>query len=81
METLKDISDINLVAYLISVGFKYHKPKFAPHFTTFQFDKSPELEKACQDYYARTSKVDALTFAENLRTIRAMVQSMRGWNV
>ena len=80
MEKVKQITDLNLVAYLLTCGFKYlNPPKFSPKFAVFEFEKTSELEEACQGYYGRTAKVVALTLCENLRTIKSMVQELRGW--
>jgi len=75
----KQVTDLNLVAYLLTIGFKFlNPPKFSPRFTVFEFEKTPELEEACVSFYRRTAKVDALTLCENLRTIKSMVQELRG---
>jgi hypothetical protein len=79
MESTKQITDIQLVACLLSLGFKYTNPaKFSPRFSVFEFKRTPELEQACINFYDRATKVDALTLCENLRTIKAMVQELRG---
>lgn len=78
-DEIKQVTDLNLVAYLLTLGFKFlNPPKFSPRFTVFEFLKTSELEEACISFYRRTSKVDALTLCENLRTIKSMVQELRG---
>jgi hypothetical protein len=75
----KQVTDLNLVAYLLTLGFKFlNPPKFSPRFTIFDFERTSELENATASFYERTAQVDALTLCENLRTIKAMVQEMRG---
>ena len=76
---IKQVTDLNLVAYLQTIGIKYiNAPKFSPRFVLFEYQKTPELEQACMSFYNRTAKVDALTLCENLRTIKSMVQELRG---
>jgi hypothetical protein len=76
---IKQVTDLNLIAYLQTIGLKFlSSPKFSTRFTVFEFERTPELEEACLSFYERKAQVDALTFAENLRTIKAMVQEMRG---
>lgn len=75
----KQVTDLNLVAYLLTLGFKFlNSPKFSPRFTVFEFEKTSELEESCINFYKRIAKVDALTLCENLRTIKSMVQELRG---
>lgn len=73
----KQIADLNLVAYLLTIGFK-QSSSITERFTVFEFERSPELEEAVANFYNRNTKVDALTLCENLRTIKAMVQELRG---
>ncbi len=76
---VKQVTDLNLVAYLLTVGFTFlNAPRFSLRFTVFEFRKSPELEAACVSFYGRAAKVDALTLCENLRIIKSMVQELQG---
>lgn len=72
----KQVTDLNLVAYLLTVGFK-PTANITTRFTLFEFERSPEIEEAITKFYDRNAKVDALTLCENLRTIKAMVQELR----
>jgi len=78
MSKTKQVTDLNLIAYYLTLGFKYSSPPKYSRFTVFEFEKTPELDEATARFYERTAQVDALTLCENLRTIKAMVQEMRG---
>jgi hypothetical protein len=82
METkqTKEILEVNLAAYLLTDGFPLiGPPRQSSHFVVFPFEASKKLDQAIENFYSKTTRVDALTFTENLYRVRSLVrQSKRG---
>jgi hypothetical protein len=73
-------SDLDLTAYLLTLGFKFALPPKlpAPHKRViFYFQKSQKLETACIEFLNRQAKVEPVSFAECLRSIRTQAQELR----
>jgi hypothetical protein len=78
METkVNSISDLFLVAYLISIGIKPVSKVVEGHNTLFLFTSSPELEKEIDKYYAGGTTVDALAYAEKYRFVIGVAKGFR----
>jgi hypothetical protein len=81
METqvkVKGIFDIFLAAYLRTHDFKIVTTRNKDNYNLeFCFESTPELMKAIEAYFAKTDVTPALEFAENFRSLRAMLQALR----
>ncbi len=75
---VEEIVDLNLAAYLIACGFQLLRPPLSipnKRYRIFQFQKTPELEQACINYFNRKAPVDALTICETIRSLLAVSKS------
>lgn len=78
MEKFKIVSDTHLAAFLIASGHRLAEPaRYQDGRITFKFQRSPEVEKVCSDFYDRNAQVDALSVLETLRTLRAMITELK----
>jgi hypothetical protein len=72
---VKDLLSVNLVAYLMCLGYK---PVIRPGDPfIFEFQDSPALKQACIDFYERRTKVDAFTLIEKLKVLKSMVHELK----
>jgi hypothetical protein len=79
-ESLKEIQDVDVAAYLITLGFKLAHPagKYSSQYISFLFEKSDALNQACLDFFDRKGKLeDALAYAENIRLLYKTVRGLR----
>ena len=75
---IKKVTDPNLIAYLLTVGFKLHRlPDPSSSYLVFEFEKTGAMEQACLNYFSKQTSVDALTYAEHLRNIKTMVNELK----
>ena len=72
----KKIGDASLISYLIVSKFKPVKKAPWGGRVFFEFEDTPELEKACYDFYDRNTSVDALTILETYLTTRQMIREL-----
>jgi hypothetical protein len=69
---MKQVHDLALASYLAAIGHKFSiKPE--GNRTIFLFEGSENLETHILNFYNRMGKVDALTFSETLRSLKALV--------
>lgn len=69
-------SDIHLAAFLKTIGIRMLKTERAPQNhgrVVFVFEKTQDVEALQMSYWNRQSKVDALTFADNLKSLKTLV--------
>jgi len=84
MEKLQELfssSDLDLVAYLLTQGFKFVQSPTLPAAHSrvhFHFQKSEKIEKAVMDFINRRASVEPVAFAESLRSIKTQAQELRG---
>jgi len=79
-DSLVEIQDVDLVAYLITLGFKLTRPakKSTDRYISFSFQKCEALDQACLNFFNRKGRLkDALSYAENLRTLYRVVRNLR----
>ncbi len=69
----KEITDLALASYLSTASHKIISINPDGKRLTFGFEDSEKLQKDILAYYNRTTKVDALTFAEVFRNLKALV--------
>jgi hypothetical protein len=75
---LRGTYDVFLASYLITHGFKLVKvEKTAPYHVDMWFELSPELDQAIEDYFGKIDNTHALNFAENYRSLKARLQSLK----
>jgi hypothetical protein len=67
----KKLTDISLVAYLVSQSFKIKKIDRHRDKSIFYFDETPALEEETLKYFNHEAKADPLTFSETLRNLRS----------
>lgn len=74
--TMKEISDLALASYLSVIGYKILSIKPDKNKMIFIFEKSNNLEADILGFFNRVTKVDALSFAETMRNLKAL--ALRG---
>lgn len=76
---VKEISDIALVAYLLTTNNKMVWFNSQKNKMFFYFITTEELEKSILNFYNRNAMVDAMTFAETLRNVKSLaVKGIKG---
>jgi len=76
----KEIVDLALASYLSVRGHKLVKLESAERGrTAFVFEDSPQLTRDTLSFYNRSTKVDALSFAETLKAFKAF--TLRGYRI
>ena len=73
MNNKKRISDLALSAFLSSVGHEILDIESNGSKSFFLFENTPTLEQDTLKYFNRQGMVDALTFGEVLRNLKALV--------
>lgn len=71
MDQVKKLTDISLVAYLVSKKFKIMKIDRAKDKSTFYFDLDEPLEEEILKYFNHDAVIDPLKFSETLRNLRS----------
>jgi hypothetical protein len=81
METIKKLSDVHLVSYLLTKGFaEIALPKKENQYVYFYFNGSPELEQEMLNFYGGKSQIDAQVFSYHLRRLHIVVGELRRGN-
>jgi hypothetical protein len=70
---MKEISDLALATYLSTKRHKFRSIKADGKKLVFIFEDSELIEKDILAFYNRETSVDALTFSETLRNLKALV--------
>ncbi len=73
----KWLSDLNLSAFLSVSGHKLLGVKRDGRKGLFIFEDTPELERDTLKFFNRETTVDALSFGEALRNLKALALSHR----
>jgi hypothetical protein len=66
------ITDLALASFLSTIGHKLISINPEGKRLTFSFESSEKLERDILAFYNRSTKVDALSFAETLRNLKAL---------
>ncbi|MGA2317622.1 MAG: DUF5659 domain-containing protein [Thermodesulfobacteriota bacterium] len=76
---LKLIHDVDLVAYLLAMGFKQAQPaKYHQGKVIFSFDDSKgEIKEAITKFFNKDAPVDALTHAEYITSLKSQIIIMK----
>jgi hypothetical protein len=74
---IKQISDLTLSAYLSTRGHKLQRVEGNGYRSFFVFLDTSELEKDTMAFYNRETSVDALTFGEFIRNLKALAVQQR----
>jgi hypothetical protein len=69
------VTDLALAAYLAATGHRLAGVGREGRRGVFVFEDGPSIEGAMLDFYNRRASVDALTFAELLRNLKAAAQT------
>jgi len=69
----KRISDLALSAFLSSIGHEILDVEAEGRKTLFIFKATPQLEQDMLKFFNRHGTVDALTYSEVLRNLKALV--------
>jgi hypothetical protein len=70
---MKEIFDLPLATYLSTRRHKFRSLKADGKKIAFIFDDSETIEKDILAFYNRETSVDALTFSETLRNLKALI--------
>ena len=73
MSKEKTLSDLALAAFLSSKGYEILGIRENGRKSLFVFEDTPELEQDVLKYFNRQGMVDALTYGEVLRNLKALV--------
>jgi len=70
--------DLYLAAFFISLGCKMIKPSrdMKTHRVYFVFEKNPVMNEMKVKYFSRDGKVDALTFADNIKSLKSLCHNV-----
>ena len=70
--------DLYLAAFFISLGCKMIKPERdnRNHRVNFVFEKNPMMNEMKVKYFSRDGKVDALTFADNVKSLKSLCHNV-----
>lgn len=70
-------TDLQLAAYLKTVGIRFREIRGNGRQKTFVFDYDPEIERHRNEYTARTGMVPALTFMDEMRALKALLYEVK----
>ena len=73
----KTLSDIGVVAYLVTQGIRpagNSRKSFSFH---FRFENTPQLEDEILKYYSHNASVDPLAYIEAFRSLTAQVRELK----
>jgi hypothetical protein len=68
--------DLYLAAFFVSVNCNVIKTSREGKKVYFLFDKSELIEQLKMDYFTRQAKVDALTYADNIKSLKSLCASI-----
>ena len=68
--------DLYLAAFLSSAGCKIEKTNRDDRRVFFYFEENKIVEKLKADYYLRQAKIDALTYADNIKSMKSLCASI-----
>ena len=71
----KKIHDLALSAFLSSIGHELKGMESDGGRGVFIFENSPNFEEDTLRFFNRKGMVDALTYAESLRNLKAMIKN------
>ena len=78
MSHTRNITEVNLVAYLKCKGYKEtSRPKFTDPVVTFYFEESPKLSEEIDTYFNREGMVEAMAMCEALRLLKGLIGDIR----
>lgn len=68
--------DLYLAAFFVSAGCPIKETIKDPRRVYFLFDKPEIIERLREDYFTRKSKVDALSYADNIKSLKSLCASI-----
>lgn len=70
--------DLYLAAFFQAAGCKMIKSSRDPRSRRvyFIFEKNPLIQELKENYFSRTAKVDALTFADNIKALKSLCHNI-----
>jgi hypothetical protein len=68
--------DLYLAAFFVSVDCQVLKTSREGKKVYFLFDKNEMIEKLKVSYFTRQAKVDALTYADNIKSLKSLCASI-----
>jgi len=70
--------DLYLAAFYASAGCKIEKSIRDPRTKRvhFNFEKNPVINDLREKYYSRDAKIDALTFADNVKSLKSLCHNI-----
>ena len=70
--------DLYLAGFFLSVGCKMEKSTRDDQTRRvyFIFEKNPLMQELRLNYFSRTAKVDALTFADNIKSLKSLCHNI-----
>ena len=77
MEQIREIADLNLIAYLAIRGIKQEKSERRNRLILFLFKETSALKEIVDNYYANKAMVDPVVFGDALRRIRILVSELK----
>ena len=70
--------DLYLAAFLVTAGCQMKDPSRESKRVYFVFEHTEIIEKLKLDYLTRNTKVDALTYADNVKSLKSLCASILG---
>ena len=70
--------DLYLAAFFLSAGCALNQSQRDQRSKRvyFVFEKNPTIEELKLHYFARTAKVDALTYADNIKSLKSLCHNL-----
>lgn len=68
--------DLYLAAFFVSASCPIKKTFKDPRRVYFLFDNPEIIEKLREDYYTRQASIDALTYADNIKSLKSLCASI-----
>ena len=68
--------DLYFAAFLSSAGCNIEKTSRDDRRVFFYFEENAIVEKLKSDYYLRQAKIDALTYADNIKSLKSLCASI-----
>jgi hypothetical protein len=75
--------DLYLAAFFLSAGCKMvnHERDSKTRRVYFAFEKNPIVEDLKVNYFSRKAKIDALTFADNIKSLKSLCHNLLNTSV
>jgi hypothetical protein len=78
MEDEKEVRDLGLLSYLLTIGYKPLRKNTTAVSMGFVFTKNDKLLADCEKFYSGQGMCDAALLLSKYHSLRAMLRELRG---